>query len=234
MERNLALRQSAPYLALLLAGLSLIVLIGCFSSAVILRRQLTENSQAVLLGTEKHIEAARFQSGSAAAARAQTGIGLADEYHLNFLAAAQDSTVIVLDRDLNVIAHSDGNYSDRDVRGLEQALSGLRGKETGDQEIAGALTAAGDWPVIAVARRIFNGWHVIHITPKSVYIRDIYSIAANLCFLAVVLFLLMGTIIIRINTRTMKADEASKAKSEFLANMSHEIRTPLNAIIGMS
>jgi signal transduction histidine kinase/CheY-like chemotaxis protein len=211
------------------------VLIGCFSVAVILQRLLTENSQAALLSVERHIEAAHSQSGAApSTTRAQTDISLAGEYHLNFLAAAQDSTLIVLDGDLNVLAHSDGIYSNRDVRNLEGALSGLRGKEAGDQEIASALIATGDWPVCAASRRIFNGWSVVQITPKSAYTRDIYRVAANLCFLAVVLFLLMGSIIVMINARTVKADEANKAKSEFLANMSHEIRTPLNAIIGMS
>ena len=40
--------------------------------------------------------------------------------------------------------------------------------------------------------------------------------------------------VIKANTMTTLAEEASRSKSEFLANMSHEIRTPMNAIVGLS
>ncbi len=38
----------------------------------------------------------------------------------------------------------------------------------------------------------------------------------------------------KVEERTLKLENASKAKSEFLANMSHEIRTPMNGMLGMT
>ena len=38
----------------------------------------------------------------------------------------------------------------------------------------------------------------------------------------------------KVEERTRKLAQASKAKSEFLANMSHEIRTPMNGVLGMT
>jgi signal transduction histidine kinase/CheY-like chemotaxis protein len=60
------------------------------------------------------------------------------------------------------------------------------------------------------------------------------EIATELTFLGILLAVLLGIIIIRINAKSVLADKENKYKSDFLASMSHEIRTPLNAIIGMS
>jgi signal transduction histidine kinase/CheY-like chemotaxis protein len=60
------------------------------------------------------------------------------------------------------------------------------------------------------------------------------KIATELTFLGILLAILLGVIILKINARSVLADKENKYKSDFLASMSHEIRTPLNAIIGMS
>ncbi|MDR2303329.1 MAG: response regulator [Treponema sp.] len=142
---------------------------------------------------------------------------------------------MVLDQDMTIIACSEKKYMERDIRELDGGFEGLISGLSGETENrAEGIINVGGRRLIAHTRRIFNGWHAIHLMPESTYFQDLYKIAIDLSFLAVVLALLLGAIVIRINVKSVQADEASKYKSDFLANMSHEIRTPLNAIIGMS
>jgi signal transduction histidine kinase/response regulator of citrate/malate metabolism len=155
--------------------------------------------------------------------------------YLASLITVQDGVEILLNQDMKILAHSEGRYAGLDIRELDgsfvQVVSGLlQGKETDSIR----TTNAENMQVFVAARRIFNGWYIVQVTPEPVYFGEIYKIAGDLSFLAVVLALVLGSIMIRINARSVRADEANKSKSDFLANMSHEIRTPLNAIIGMS
>jgi signal transduction histidine kinase/response regulator of citrate/malate metabolism len=148
---------------------------------------------------------------------------------------SQNSMEMVLNQDMRIVAHSNEKYAAMDIRELDggfmDIVSGLLEKG----EISGRrVLNAGGRPLIVNARRIYNGWYAVRITPEAIYFRDIYRFALNLSFPALVLVLILGAIIIRIRSQSAQADEANKSKSNFLANMSHEIRTPLNAIIGMS
>jgi signal transduction histidine kinase/CheY-like chemotaxis protein/HPt (histidine-containing phosphotransfer) domain-containing protein len=60
------------------------------------------------------------------------------------------------------------------------------------------------------------------------------AVAVNLICLGILLALLLGVVIVRINAKNIQAETENKYKSDFLASVSHELRTPLNAIIGMS
>jgi signal transduction histidine kinase/DNA-binding NarL/FixJ family response regulator/HPt (histidine-containing phosphotransfer) domain-containing protein len=155
--------------------------------------------------------------------------------YLRSYTAVRGGFGMVLNQDIRIIAHSEGKYGGLDIREFDTGLAGIADSLLRGEQIDGArITNAENLPVIVIARRIFNGWYVVQVTPESEYFRDMRRIALDLCFLALVLALVLGSSVIRINTRSMQADEANKSKSDFLANMSHEIRTPLNAIIGLS
>jgi signal transduction histidine kinase/CheY-like chemotaxis protein/HPt (histidine-containing phosphotransfer) domain-containing protein len=155
--------------------------------------------------------------------------------YLHSLGSLQGSVGIVLNQDMRILAHSEKKHIALDIRAVDrsfvQVVSALL---RGDDLNTIRLTNAENLPVIVVIRRIFNDWYLVQITPESKYFLDMRKIALDLSFLALVLALVLGSIMIRINVRSVKADEANKSKSDFLANMSHEIRTPLNAIIGMT
>jgi signal transduction histidine kinase/CheY-like chemotaxis protein len=202
------------------------VLVGYFSVAKTLQRHITENARAILRVAEENIKTVLDTNGDMNIDR----LGGC----LDSLAAVRGGAAAVLDRDMRILAYSGKRYEALDIReagaGFARALSGLlRG-----QEAFGGVSDVEGRPTFAAVRRIFNGWYVVQLTPESAYLQDMHKLAADLIVLAVVLLLLLGSIIIRINARSIQSDEASKSKSEFLANMSHEIRTPLNAIIGMS
>jgi signal transduction histidine kinase/CheY-like chemotaxis protein len=155
--------------------------------------------------------------------------------YIDSLVVVQGGAGIVLNQDMKVLAHSGQAYAARDIRELDAGFVDVVPAllEGGEFSNVRVINAEG-LPVIVIARRIFNGWYVLQVTPESSYFREVYRIALDLGFLALALSLLLSIIMIRIHMKSMRADEASRSKSDFLANMSHEIRTPLNAIIGMS
>jgi signal transduction histidine kinase/CheY-like chemotaxis protein len=218
-------------LALVLVGLFLMVSIGYFSVAGILQRHLTENSREVIRAVEEYIKSdfSRSNPVEGSTFRVAEGIWLSE--YLDSVVSVWDGTMVVLDREKRILARSDGEYADRDIRGLIRKTSEL---PPGEEFVDARIADAEGRQAVVVARCIFNGWYVVRIMPESVWRRDVHKATADFGFLAAVLFLLLGAVVVRISARSVRADEASKAKSEFLANMSHEIRTPLNAIIGMS
>jgi signal transduction histidine kinase/CheY-like chemotaxis protein len=347
MEWRKIFRQSAPYLALVLFGLTMMVLIGYFSASGILRRRLIENSRETLFTVEENIKTAFSQSdlvlsntaysiekmldsgadrrdiwnclrdANIRTGRPGTGYpgfygihGMVDGEYFDMLGSppdpgydprmtpwfeaagdslldpvytwpywsennhklvlslikklytldrqyrglvvldvdiswltdylrshtpSQSSMEMVLNREMRIIAHSDEKYAAMDIRELDGGFRDIASGLLGKGEISGGrVLSSGGRPLIVNARRIYNGWYVLRLTPESVYFSDIDRIALNLSLLALFLAFVLSAAIIRIRAQSMQADEANRSKTNFLANMSHEIRTPLNAVIGMS
>jgi len=88
--------------------------------------------------------------------------------------------------------------------------------------------------VIVFSRILYNGWHLLLMSPKRQFYSGTTDMLIMLCSLGILLAVALSTVLIRIDKAKEKAGEESKQKSAFLANMSHEIRTPMNAIIGMT
>ena len=66
---------------------------------------------------------------------------------------------------------------------------------------------------------------------------DAWNIVFLICGTLLLLLIIDGIYLIRMNYRLREAarisEQASKAKTQFLSAMSHDIRTPLNAVLGM-
>jgi signal transduction histidine kinase/CheY-like chemotaxis protein/uncharacterized protein YneF (UPF0154 family) len=149
--------------------------------------------------------------------------------------ATTDSIGLILNQEMMILNHPDAEHIGMNIRDYDSNFGRITDSLLRGEEINGIrMTDSGNRPVFLVARQMFNGWHILQIAPESVYFRDMYKIAADLCFLALVLAMILGSIMIQLTARSVEADEANKYKSDFLANMSHEIRTPLNVIIGMT
>jgi signal transduction histidine kinase/CheY-like chemotaxis protein len=147
----------------------------------------------------------------------------------------RDSLGMLLDQNMTVIAHPDERYDGLPVAELGGGFGELgEGLLRGEEFNPGRIWDGEGKPVVVFARRIFNGWHAVRITAEPAYYSELTNIATDLSFLGIVLALLLGSIMVNISLREMRADDASRYKSAFLANISHEIRTPLNAIIGLS
>ncbi|MDR2819767.1 MAG: response regulator [Desulfovibrio sp.] len=81
-------------------------------------------------------------------------------------------------------------------------------------------------------RKIFNGWHIGIIIPRTSYYHEVYALAAVLAVMGFLLASALSYLLVRTRVEKLRSDEENLSKSSFLARMSHEMRTPMNAIIG--
>jgi signal transduction histidine kinase/response regulator of citrate/malate metabolism len=147
----------------------------------------------------------------------------------------QKSAAMILNEDMMVIAYSGGNHVSLDMREFNREFADITERlRRGEVIDAERLIDGESHPITVICRPVFDGWYILLVASEVVYFEDLRKIAMDLSFLAIVLALILGSIMIRIDIGRIRADAANKYKSDFLANMSHEIRTPLNAIIGMS
>ena len=146
---------------------------------------------------------------------------------------------IVLDKDGQVIAHSDINELGKNY--LEE--TGTLGAALAEQLYNGdsnqfELVYDGQ-KYMAFAETIEGDWKSISLVDTKVYYRPLKIIL----FLLILFTLLEAAVfIIVLYSQSAKnlaiasakeAQSANRAKSLFLSQMSHEIRTPINAIIGL-
>jgi len=151
------------------------------------------------------------------------------------LQLAEGGYGILLDSNLNIIAHPDKKYVNIPISNLSKDFAKvsemlLSGKPTIDVRVHDANGV--QWLVFF--RQLYNGWYVAMLAPADTYYREMYIMEIGLCVLGAGLMLVLCVILLRISAEKMKSDEENRSKSSFLARMSHEIRTPMNAIIGMA
>ncbi|MDR2733453.1 MAG: response regulator [Spirochaetota bacterium] len=146
-----------------------------------------------------------------------------------------DGYGILLSQDMAIMAHPDSDVLGNQFQNLGGDFTKLAhdlrsGEIVFDREIEDrdGTTA------LVFFKKIFNGWYVGSIIPKTKFYGDRYTSALILMLLGGSLAASLCYVLLRLSMARLRSEEENKYKSNFLAKMSHEIRTPMNAITGMA
>ena len=155
--------------------------------------------------------------------------------YVDSLAIASGGYGILVNQNMTILAHTDKSFVGLQLQDLSASYSEIARILRGGGEVL-AKRAAGKNKSIEIVffARIFNGWYIGIVSPYHQFYKDLYTSAFILILIGLVLSLSLCSMLLRLSSAKMRADEENKSKSSFLASMSHEIRTPINAITGMA
>ena len=155
--------------------------------------------------------------------------------YINSLKMASGGYGILVNQNMTIMSHPNHAYIGFQLQDLGSSYNEIaRTLLRGDDLFARKATDSIYRSTIVFFTRIFNSWYVGIVTPYHQFYKDLYTSAAILIILGLVLSLLLSYMLLSISAAKMRADEENKYKTSFLARMSHEIRTPMNAITGMA
>jgi len=144
---------------------------------------------------------------------------------------------MLLDDDLEIIAHPDISLIGKPLRSVNSGLAGHLAYylENGWDDIpkSTAVNYKGMESVV-YSRRLKTSWYISLVAPLADYYSEVRSMGWFLTILGMIMATALSVILWRINASKNKVDAENKQKSDFLAKMSHEIRTPMNAILGIT
>jgi signal transduction histidine kinase len=142
---------------------------------------------------------------------------------------------LLLDNELNVLAHPNSSELGRPLRSWQSGIASLtdaleRDKKVAERKVKNYMNIE----TIVFIRNIKNGWFVGIVTPYDKYYQDVNNMRIRLTLVGLSMAVSLSFIFLRIATEKTKANARNQQKSSFLARMSHEIRTPMNAILGIT
>jgi signal transduction histidine kinase/CheY-like chemotaxis protein len=151
------------------------------------------------------------------------------------LRIAEGGYGVILNENLEVIAHKNPESTNKLLRDIPGDYSRLAGDLESKGEVSAAVINDYDGAqAIVFFRRLYNDWYAGMVTPLDSFYGDISDTALKLSILGFSLMSALFYILLRLSMAKIRSDEENRSKTSFLARMSHEIRTPMNAIIGMS
>jgi signal transduction histidine kinase/CheY-like chemotaxis protein len=147
---------------------------------------------------------------------------------------AEGSFGILIDKDLNVLAHPHPRYLGMSIRNMNDGEAIANLLLTGHNISERRGTDYNGKPCVIFIQRMENGWYMSVIADAKEYYQSITRIGLILSLLGLGMAIVLNIILWRIARAKQKSDTMNQQKSNFLATVSHEIRTPLNAILGIA
>ncbi|MDR2734584.1 MAG: response regulator [Spirochaetota bacterium] len=155
--------------------------------------------------------------------------------YVTSLIRSYDGYGMLLDQNLEVMAHPKRGYIRRQLRELGSGYTQIAQTLRSTGEVSARRAQDNDGNSITVFfKRIFNGWYVGRVVSSSQFSRDVNTTGLILGALGIFFSLVLCYFLLRLYAARLRSEEKNESKSSFLARMSHEIRTPMNAIFGMS
>ena len=152
--------------------------------------------------------------------------------HINL---TQGSYGILLNRNLDIIAHPIPSLVGENLRYIDSGLTVLADELAAGQNINERRLRNYMYEnTIVYFRLIIYDLFLGIVIPVQEYYRSATNMAAFLILIGSVLAAALCVMLYYITQAKIKSDMRTQQKSNFLATMSHEIRTPLNAILGMT
>ena len=142
---------------------------------------------------------------------------------------------MLFDENLNFIVHPFGSYINLPADEVNEGYAKLT-RELRDKSgmVSLRMTTNEGFPIMLIAKKIYNGWSLGIACPVSNYFYDVKLMAITLSVLGVAFMGILCFILIQFSLSKARSDAENMQKSSFLARMSHEIRTPMNSILGMA
>ena len=155
--------------------------------------------------------------------------------HVTGIHLAKGGYGMLLDAQLNVIAHEDASLLGRPFSGIHGGTAALadellQGLEIFEREMINYRGVVS----VAFFRRLANGWRLGIVTPIGEYYRDVNTLAQFLLTLGVFLAVALSMVLLHMADAKGKVDERlrmqSAAESARLTAMAHWYRSILDAI----
>ena len=142
---------------------------------------------------------------------------------------------ILIDENLEILAHPYSYFIGRNLRDIESGLAILSdelfmGINIYERRIKNYMYDDS----IVYFLKIKYDWFLGIVIPVREYYKSVNNMAVFLIVIGIILSAALCVMLYYIAHAKLKSDMRTQQKSNFLATMSHEIRTPLNAILGMT
>jgi len=147
----------------------------------------------------------------------------------------RNSYGILLNNNLEVIAHPQPNLIGRKLQGINSGIASLVPElETGKNIYERKLKNYMQDNYIVFFQKTKHDFYIGIVIPANEYNKNIRNMAMFLILTGLILAAALCSILYHAAQVKNRAYLRTHQKSNFLATMSHEIRTPLNAILGMT